>query len=36
VYGYNTQQILQRICRYFAGKYQAMGVRCTYAYSYLW
>jgi transposase-like protein len=27
----NGTQILQRIYRYFAGKYQATGIRCLYA-----
>jgi hypothetical protein len=30
------EQILQRICRYFAGRNQATGVRWAYAYAHLW
>jgi hypothetical protein len=29
------EALIQRICRYFAGKNQAMGVRCMYAYTQL-
>jgi len=28
--------IAQQICRYFAGKNQATGIRCRYAYDHLW